>query len=82
MLEQIFDKIMADGNTENSNITKAEPTNAKAAPPDDDDDDDDDSDIIRRSYHRQVDQAFDNEEKAVSASSYGSSGIISRFHKK
>lgn len=79
MLEQIFDKIMADGNTENSNITKAEPTNAKAAPPDDDDDD---PDIIRRSYHRQLDQALNSEEKAVSASSYGSSGIISRFHKK
>lgn len=79
MLEQIFDKIMAEGNTENSNATKAEPTNAKAAPPDNDDDD---SDIIRRSYHRQVDQAFDNEEKAVSASSYGSSGIISHLHKK
>lgn len=77
MLEQIFDKIMADGNTENSNITKAEPTNAKAAPPDDDD-----PDIIRRSYHRQLDQALNSEEKAVSASSYGSSGIISRFHKK
>ena len=79
MLEQIFDKIMAEGNTENSNATKAEPTNAKAAPPDNDDDD---SDIIRRSYHRQVDQAFDNEEKAVSASSYGSSGTISHLHKK
>ena len=79
MLEQIFDKIMTEGNTENSNITKAEPTNAKAAPSDDDDDD---PDVIRRSYHRQVDQAFDNEEKAVSASSYGSSGTISRFHKK
>lgn len=79
MLEQIFDKIMADGNTENSNITKAEPTNAKAAPSDDDDDD---SDVIRRSYHRQLDQALNSEEKAVSASSYGSSGIISRFHKK
>lgn len=82
MLEQIFDKIMAEGNTENSNIAKAESTSTKAAPPNDDDDDDDDPDIIRRSYHRQVDQAFDNEEKAVSASSYGSSGIISRFHKK
>lgn len=79
MLEQIFDKIMAEGNTENSNVAKAEPTNAKAAPPDDDDDD---SDIIRRSYHRQLDQALNSEEKAVSASSYGSSGIISRFHKK
>lgn len=79
MLEQIFDKIMAEGNTENSNVAKAESTSTKAAPPNDDDDD---PDIIRRSYHRQVDQAFDNEEKAVSASSYGSSGIISRFHKK
>lgn len=79
MLEQIFDKIMAEGNTENSNIAKTEPTNAKAAPPDDDDDD---SDVIRRSYHRQLDQALNSEEKAVSASSYGSSGIISRFHKK
>lgn len=81
MLEQIFDKIMAEGNTENSNVAKAESTSTKAAPPNDDDDDDD-PDIIRRSYHRQVDQAFDNEEKAVSASSYGSSGIISHFHKK
>lgn len=80
MLEQIFDKIMAEGNTENSNVAKAESTSTKAAPPNDDDDDD--PDIIRRSYHRQVDQAFDNEEKAVSASSYGSSGTISRFHKK
>lgn len=80
MLEQIFDKIMAEGNTENSNVAKAESTSTKAAPPNDDDDDD--PDIIRRSYHRQVDQAFDNEEKAVSASSYGSSGIISHFHKK
>lgn len=79
MLEQIFDKIMAEGNTENSNVAKAESTSTKAAPPDDDDDD---PDVIRRSYHRQVDQAFDNEEKAVSASSYGSSGTISRFHKK
>lgn len=81
MLEQIFDKIMAEGNTENSNVAKAESTSTKDAPPNDDDDDDD-PDIIRRSYHRQVDQAFDNEEKAVSASSYGSSGIISHFHKK
>lgn len=81
MLEQIFDKIMAEGNTENSNVAKAESTSTKVAPPNDDDDDDD-PDIIRRSYHRQVDQAFDNEEKAVSASSYGSSGIISHFHKK
>ena len=80
MLEQIFDKIMAEGNTENSNVAKAESTSTKAAPPNDDDDDA--PDIIRRSYHRQVDQAFDNEEKAVSASSYGSSGIISHFHKK
>lgn len=80
MLEQIFDKIMAEGNTENSNVAKVELTSTKAAPPNDDDDDD--PDIIRRSYHRQVDQAFDNEEKAVSASSYGSSGIISHFHKK
>ena len=79
MLEQIFDKIMTEGNTENSNVVKAESTSTKAAPPDDDDDD---PDVIRRSYHRQVDQAFDNEEKAVSASSYGSSGTISRFHKK
>lgn len=79
MLEQIFDKIMAEGNTENSNIAKAEPTKAKAAPPDDDDDD---SDVIRRSYHRQLDQALNSEEKAVSASSYGSSGIISHLHKK
>lgn len=79
MLEQIFDKIMAEGNTENSNVAKAEPTNAEAAPPDDDDDD---PDIIRRSYHRQLDQALDSEEKAASASSYGNSGTISRFHKK
>lgn len=79
MLEQIFDKIMAEGNTENSNVAKAESTSTKAAPPNDDDDD---PDIIRRSYHRQVDQAFDNEEKAVSVSSYGSSGIISHLHKK
>lgn len=79
MLEQIFDKIMADGNTENSNITKAEPTNAKAAPPDDDDDG---PDIIRRSYHRQLDQALNSEEKAVLASSYGNSGTISHWHKK
>lgn len=81
MLEQIFDKIMAEGNTENSNATKAESTSTKAAPPNAADDDDD-PDIIRRSYHRQVDQAFDNEEKAVSVSSYGSSGIISHLHKK
>lgn len=79
MLEQIFDKIMAEGNIENSNVAKAEPTNAEAAPPDDDDDD---PDIIRRSYHRQLDQALDSEEKAVSASSYGSSDTISRLHKK
>lgn len=79
MLEQIFDKIMAEGNTENSNVAKAEPTNAEAAPPDDDNDD---PDIIRRSYHRQLDQALDSEEKAASASSYGNSGTISRFHKK
>lgn len=79
MLEQIFDKIMAEGNTENSNIAKAEPIKAKAAPPDDDDDD---SDVIRRSYHRQLDQALNSEEKAVSASSYGNSGTISHFHKK
>ncbi|WP_415942633.1 helix-turn-helix domain-containing protein [Mitsuokella multacida] len=79
MLEQIFDKIMAEGNTENSNVAKAEPTNAEAAPPDDDDDD---PGIIRRSYHRQLDQALDSEEKAASASSYGNSGTISRFHKK
>lgn len=79
MLEQIFDKIMTEGNTENSNVVKAESTSTKAAPPDDDDDD---PDVIRRSYHRQVDQAFDNEEKAVSASSYGSSGTISHLHKK
>lgn len=79
MLEQIFDRIMTEGDTENSNVVKAESTSTKAAPPDDDDDD---PDVIRRSYHRQVDQAFDNEEKAVSASSYGSSGTISRFHKK
>lgn len=81
MLEQIFDKIMAEGNTENSNVAKAESTSTKAAPPNNDDDDDD-PDIIRRSYHRQVDQAFDNEEKAVSASSYGSSGTTSHLHKK
>lgn len=80
MLEQIFDKIMAEGNTENSNVAKAESTSTKAAPPNDDDDDD--PDIIRRSYHRQLDQALNSEEKAVSVSSYGSSGIISRFHKK
>lgn len=79
MLEQIFDKIMAEGNTENSNVAKAEPTSTKTTPPDDDDDD---SDVIRRSYHRQLDQALDNEEKAVSASSYGNSGIISHLHKK
>ena len=78
-LEQIFDKIIAEGNTENSNVAKAEPTSTKTTPPDDDDDD---SDVIRRSYHRQLDQALDNEEKAVSASSYGNSGIISHLHKK
>jgi hypothetical protein len=79
MLEQIFDKIMAEGNTENSNVAKAEPINTKAAPPDDDDDD---PDIIRRSYHRQLDQALNSEEKAVLASSYGNSGTISHWHKK
>lgn len=77
MLEQIFDKIMAEGNTENSNVAKSEPTSTKTTPPDDDA-----PDVIRRSYHRQLDQALDNEEKAVSASSYGSSDTISRLHKK
>lgn len=82
MLEQIFDKIMAESDTENSNATKTESAKEKTAQPAPVDDDDDDSDIIRRAYHRQLDQALDNEEKAVSASSYGNSGTISRFHKK
>lgn len=82
MLEQIFDKIMAESDTENSNATKTEPAKEKTAQPAPVDDDDDDSDIIRRAYHRQLDQVLDREEKAVSASSYGNSGTISRFHKK
>lgn len=82
MLEQIFDKIMAESDTENSNATKTESAKEKTAQPAPVDDDDDDSDIIRRAYHRQLDQALDSEEKAVSASSYGNSGTISRFHKK
>lgn len=72
MLEQIFDRIMTEGDTEKS----------KASQPIPHDDDDDNPDVIRRSYHRQLDQALDNEEKAVSASSYGNSGIISHLHKK
>lgn len=82
MLEQIFDKIMAEGDTENSNAPKAKPEKSKASQPIPHDDDDDNPDVIRRSYHRQLDQALDNEEKAVSASSYGNSGIISHLHKK
>ena len=82
MLEQIFDRIMAECDTENSNAPKAKPAKSKASQPIPHDDDDDNPDVIRRSYHRQLDQALDNEEKAVSASSYGNSGIISRFHKK
>lgn len=82
MLEQIFDRIMAEGDTENSNAPKAKPAKSKASQPIPHDDDDDNPDVIRRSYHRQLDQALDNEEKAVSASSYGNSGTISRFHKK
>ena len=82
MLEQIFDKIMAESDTENSNAPKAKPAKSKASQPIPHDDDDDNPDVIRRSYHRQLDQALDNEEKAVSASSYGNSGIISHLHKK
>ena len=82
MLEQIFDRIMAEGDTENSNAPKAKPAKSKASHPIPHDDDDDNPDVIRRSYHRQLDQALDNEEKAVSASSYGNSGIISHLHKK
>ena len=82
MLEQIFDRIMAEGDTENSNAPKAKPAKSKASQPIPHDDDDDNPDVIRRSYHRQLDQALDNEEKAVSASSYGNSGIISHLHKK
>ena len=82
MLEQIFDKIMAESDTENSNATKTEPAKEKNAQPAPVNDDDDDSDIIRRAYHRQLDQALDSEEKAVSASSYGNFGTISHFHKK
>ena len=82
MLEQIFDKIMAESDTENSNATKTESAKEKTAQPAPVDDDDAGPDIIRRAYHRQLDQALDSEEKAVSASSYGNSGTISRFHKK
>lgn len=82
MLEQIFDRIMTEGDTENSNAPKAKPAKSKASQPIPHDDDDDNPDVIRRSYHRQLDQALDNEEKAVSASSYGNSGIISHLHKK
>ena len=82
MLEQIFDRIMTEGDTENSNAPKAKPAKSKASQPIPHDDDDDNPDVIRRSYHRQLDQALDNEEKAVSASSYGNSGIISPLHKK
>lgn len=82
MLEQIFDRIMTEGDTENSNALKAKPAKSKASQPIPHDDDDDNPDVIRRSYHRQLDQALDNEEKAVSASSYGNSGIISHLHKK
>ena len=82
MLEQIFDRIMTEGDTENSNAPKANPAKSKASQPIPHDDDDDNPDVIRRSYHRQLDQALDNEEKAVSASSYGNSGIISHLHKK
>lgn len=87
MLEQIFDKIMSEGNesnTENSNVNGAsapsEPTSSHSAPSSDDDDD---QDIIRRAdYHRQLDDALNKEERVVSASSYGNSGIISHLHKK
>lgn len=82
MLEQIFDRIMTEGDTENSNAPKAKPAKSKASQPIPHDDDDDNPDVIRRSYYRQLDQALDNEEKAVSASSYGNSGIISHLHKK
>ena len=82
MLEQIFDRIMTEGDTENSNAPKAKPAKSKASQSIPHDDDDDNPDVIRRSYHRQLDQALDNEEKAVSASSYGNSGIISHLHKK
>lgn len=82
MLEQIFDKIMAESDTENSNATKTESAKEKTARLAPVNDNDDDPDIIRRAYHRQLDQALDSEEKAVSASSYGNSGTISRFHKK
>ena len=82
MLEQIFDRIMTEGDTENSNVPKSKPAKSKASQPIPHDDDDDNPDVIRRSYHRQLDQALDNEEKAVSASSYGNSGIISHLHKK
>ena len=82
MLEQIFDRIMTEGDTENSNAPKAKPAKSKASQPIPHDDDEDNPDVIRRSYHRQLYQALDNEEKAVSASSYGNSGIISHLHKK
>ena len=82
MLEQIFDKIMAESDTENSNATKTESAKEKTAQPAPVNDNDDGPDIIRRAYHRQLDQALDSEEKAVSASSYGNFGTISRFHKK
>lgn len=82
MLEQIFDKIMAESDTENSNVTKTESAKEKTAQPAPVNDNDDGPDIIRRAYHRQLDQALDSEEKAVSASSYGNFGTISRFHKK
>lgn len=82
MLEQIFDKIMAESDTENSNATKTESAKEKTAQPAPVNDNDDGPDIIRRAYHRQLDQALDSEEKAVSASSYGNFGTISHFHKK
>lgn len=82
MLEQIFDRIMTEGDTENSNAPKAKPAKSKVSQLIPHDDDDDNPDVIRRSYHRQLDQALDNEEKAVSVSSYGNSGIISHLHKK
>lgn len=82
MLEQIFDKIMAESDTENSNATKTESAKEKTAQPAPVNDNDDGPDIIRRAYHRQLDQALDSEEEAVSASSYGNFGTISRFHKK
>ena len=82
MLEQIFDRIMAEGDTENSNAPKAKPAKSKASQPIPHDDDDDNPDVIGRSYHRLLDQALYNEVMAVSASSFGNSGIISHLHKK